>query len=576
MILWILAYLGGLLTILSPCILPVLPFVFTRADQPFRRSGLPLLLGMAFTFTFFGALAIVGGQWVSTANEWGRWFALALLTFFGLSLIFPQALEKLMAPLGRIGGKIGPGSNDRSSFSKSFVLGMATGLLWAPCAGPILGLILTGAAVQGSAGRSAGLLLAYALGAGTSLMLALAAGGKLLGSLKKSLKAERWIKGGLGVAVLLGVVAIAFHWDRGLLTRVSRVQTESVEQSLIQKFQPDQAGQSESGFAGLSQIPDLSGAIGWLNSPPLKPDDLKGKVVVVDFWTYSCINCLRSLPHVRAWAETYSSKGLVVIGIHSPEFAFEKVPANVEKAVRDLGIHYPVAIDSDHVIWNRFNNQYWPAHYIFDRKGKLREQHFGEGDYEKSEELIRRLLAEGGPGPSAGQSDRRLDRRSDRPSDKTKGVTSRDPNVLGVESPSLKTQVASPETYIGSARSENQVRGSRPLALNQWRLSGGWKQGEEQATLVKPHGTISYRFHARDLHLVLGPDHPGTKVRFRVKIDGHEPGKDHGVDTDEHGLGVVRENRLYQLVRLKERVRDHDFEIEFLDPEVQAFAFTFG
>ncbi len=548
MILWILAYLGGLLTILSPCILPVLPFVFTRADQPFRRSGLPLLLGMAFTFTLVGALAVVGGQWVSTANEWGRWFALALLTFFGLSLIFPQALEKLMSPLGRIGGKIGPSSDDRPSFSKSFVLGMATGLLWAPCAGPILGLILTGAAVQGSAGRSAGLLLAYALGAGTSLMLALAAGGKLLGSLKKSLKAERWIKGGLGVAVLLGVVAIAFHWDRGLLTRVSRVQTESVEQSLIQKFQPDQAGQSESGFAGLSQIPDLSGAIGWLNSPPLKPDDLKGKVVVVDFWTYSCINCLRSLPHVRAWAETYSSKGLVVIGIHSPEFAFEKVPANVEKAVRELGIHYPVAIDSDHVIWNRFHNQYWPAHYIFDRQGKLREQHFGEGDYEKSEDLIRRLL----------------------------GVTSRGPDTLGVESPSLKTQVGSPETYIGSARAENQVQGSKPLALNQWRLSGAWKQGEEQATLVKPHGTISYRFRARDLHLVLGPETPGTKVRFRVKIDGHEPGKDHGVDTDEHGLGVVRENRLYQLVRLKERVRDHDFEIEFLDPEVQAFAFTFG
>jgi cytochrome c biogenesis protein CcdA/thiol-disulfide isomerase/thioredoxin len=581
MLIYLLAFVGGVLTILSPCILPVLPFVFARADQPFRRSGMPLLVGMALTFSVVAVAAAFGGHWVVRLNQGGRYVAMLIFLVLGVSLLFPSIAEALTRPLVRAGSKLHAGPSGERGIGKSFVLGISTGLLWAPCAGPILGLILTGAAIQGPGARSSFLLLAFALGAATSLGIALFAGNKVFSALKRSLSFEVWIRRGLGVAVIMGVVAIALGWDTNLLTRFSFVNTAKAEEDLIHKLHPGKpvatlaanSADTQPALDDEGPMPDLSGAVAWLNSPPLSSNSLKGKVVLIDFWTYSCINCLRALPYVETWAAKYKDAGLVVIGVHTPEFAFEKERSNVEKAVRDLKITYPVAIDSDYKIWEAFNNEYWPAHYFIDGKGRIRYHHFGEGEYDESERVIQELLKENGAQLS---------------------LSAATPAAIsvageGAEAAPDNADVRSPETYVGYHRAEHFAStqaiaqdakrdySPRPrLSLNQWALSGSWKVGAESAVLQTAPGKIVFRFHARDLHLVLGTTEDGRPVRFRVKLDGTAPGDDHGVDTDNNGSGTVQGHRLYQLIRQKGPVEDRTFEIEFLDPGVQAFAFTFG
>ena len=581
MLLFALSYLAGALTILSPCILPVLPFVFARADQPFVKSGLPMLVGMALTFAGVATLAAVGGGWAVEANQFGRSAALALLALFGFALLLPELSDRLTRPLVALGARLsetaGSGAATASPVLPSLLLGVATGLLWAPCAGPILGLILTGAALQGASVQTSLLLAAYAAGAATSLAAALLLGGRVFAAMKRSLGVGEWVRRGLGAAVLAGVAAIALGLDTGLLSRASVAGTSALEQGLIDRLGPMPAT-TPSGTPAqtVSQtlpvegaLPALTGATAWLNSPPLTAEGLRGRVVLVDFWTYSCINCLRSLPYVRAWAEKYRDAGLVVIGVHAPEFAFEKSLDNVKRAVRDLKVEYPVAIDNDYALWRAFDNHYWPAHYFIDAQGRIRFHHFGEGDYEHSEQIIRQLLAEAG---KAAVGDGARSVRAD-----------------GVQAASDFAAVRSPETYIGYERAENfrspggLVRDLRQpytapasLALNDWALAGNWTVEAERAVLGTAGGRITFRFHARDLHLVLGPGDDGKPVRFRVRLDGAPPGRDHGVDVDVDGLGTISSQRLYQLIRQGDPGRDRSFEIEFLDPGAQAFAFTFG
>ncbi len=577
MLIYLLAFVGGVLTILSPCILPVLPFVFARADQPFRRSGLPLLVGMALTFSAVAIAAAFGGHWIVRLNQGGRYVAMLVFLLLGLSLLFPSIAETLTRPLVRAGSRLQGGPSAESGTGKSFVLGISTGLLWAPCAGPILGLILTGAAIQGPGAKSSFLLLSFALGAATSLGIALFAGNKVFSALKRSLSFEVWIRRGLGFAVIMGVVAIGLGWDTNLLTKFSFVNTAKAEEHLIDRLRPDKPASVLAARAADNQpklddegpFPDLSGAVSWLNSPPLNAKSLKGKVVLIDFWTYSCINCLRALPYVEGWAAKYKDAGLVVIGVHTPEFAFEKERSNVEKAVRDLKVTYPVAIDSDYGIWKAFNNEYWPAHYFIDGKGRIRYHHFGEGQYDESEQVIRELLQQNGAQLSALQPIA--------------------VSATGALAASDTADRGSPETYVGYHRAEHfastekiaqdSTRSYTPqprLSLNQWALGGSWKVGEENAVLQKVPGKIIFRFHARDLHLVLGTTKNGKPVRFTVKLDGTAPGEDHGADVDSNGSGTVHDHGLYQLIRQKGPVEDRTFEIEFLDPGVQAFAFTFG
>lgn len=321
--------------------------------------------------------------------------------------------------------------------------------------------------------------------------------------------------------------------------------------------------------ADQSALPSLERAGAWLNSPPLTPEALRGKVVLVDFWTYTCINWLRTLPYVRAWNAAYRDRGLVVIGVHSPEFSFEKNIDNVRRAVKAMGIDYPVAIDNDHVIWRAFRNQYWPALYFVDAHGRVRHHQFGEGAYEQSEMVIQQLLAEAGNPAADGE------------------MVSVKPQ--GIEAPADWRDLRSPENYVGHERTENFASPGgavvdkprdyqRPamLRLNQWALSGDWTMTNEMAALNAPNGSIAYRFHARDLNVVMGPAAPGASVRFRIRIDGQPPGAAHGSDVDEQGEGTLTEQRLHQLIRQQQPIADREFAIEFFGPGVEVFAFTFG
>ncbi|RQU99394.1 cytochrome c biogenesis protein DipZ [Burkholderia cenocepacia] len=614
MLLIVLAYLGGVLTILSPCILPVLPFVFARADQPFVRTGLPLLAGMALTFAVVATLAAVGGGWVAQANQAGRWIAIVLLAVFGLTLLMPRFAEHLTRPFVAAGNRLtGFAQRDgrQAGPASSLLLGVATGLLWAPCAGPILGLVLTGAALRGANVGTTLLLVAYAAGAATSLAVALVIGGKVFAAMKRSLGAGEWIRRGIGAALLAGVGAIALGLDTGALAQLSTVTTGGLETKLVARLggrsndapaataapgatdnvaggammaaavdgaqagggaMMRAAGATSAALPVEGTLPSLDGAVQWLNSPPLTAAGLRGKVVLVDFWTYSCINCLRTLPYTTAWARKYAPYGLVVIGVHAPEFAFERDIGNVKKAVHDLGIDYPVAIDNGYSIWRAFNNEYWPAHYFIDAQGRVRHHHFGEGEYVQSERAIQSLLAEAGH-PDALNVPLGL-----------AGAPAK-----GALAAADSADVRSPETYVGYARAESFAspggvvrdaahRYDAPAQpdLNGWGLAGTWSVGAERAALAAPDGRIVYRFHARDLHLVLGPGANGRPVRFRVTLDGTAPGAAHGADVDAQGYGTVTGQRLYQLVRQPGAIADRTFAIEFLDPGVDAYAFTFG
>lgn len=407
----LLAYFGGILTTLSPCILPVLPFVFARSDRPSRTSGLPLRAGMAFA-----SIVMVGGAWAGMAGQ----------------------------------------SNTPAQ------------------------------------------------------------------------------------------------------------PAQSIDQPAMMMMSPggDAAGIPKT-------LPDLTGATAWINSAPLTAELLRGKVVLVDFWAYSCINCLRSLPTLESWYIKYKDSGLVVVGIHTPEFPFEKNEANVRKAVRKFGVEFPVAMDNDYRLWRGFHNQFWPADYFIDATGRVRFHHFGEGGDEQSEAWICSLLEE---------------RNHQKPPELAVKVA-----ATGAEAASEAGSAQSPETYIGYTRAQNFAspdgfnedeaqlyRAPAKLALNQWALVGRWKDESQLATLLSAQGRITYRFHARDLHLVLGPASSGKPVRFRVTLDGKPPGADHGEDCDAEGFGSVTQSRLYQLIRQKRGARERLFRIEFLSPGVQAFSFTFG
>jgi thiol-disulfide isomerase/thioredoxin len=317
------------------------------------------------------------------------------------------------------------------------------------------------------------------------------------------------------------------------------------------------------------QLPSLAGASGWLNSPPLTAMDLRGRVVLVNFWTYTCINWLRQLPYLRAWAEKYQGDGLVVLGVHTPEFDVERDLDNVRRAVTDLRVGYPVVIDNDYVIWDAFGNRYWPALYFVDAQGRIRHHRFGEGDYEQSEAIIQRMLTEAGTGRIGHE------------------LVSVD--AAGVEAAADWDSLWSPENYLGYGRTENFASSNGAvldtphgyaaparLGLNHWALSGDWTVDREAIVLNQAGGRILYRFHARDLNLVMAPPAPGTSVRFQVRIDGQPPGAAHGTDADDHGDGTLTDPRLYQLVRQPGPVAERTFAITFLDPGVQAYAFTFG
>jgi len=570
----LLAYAAGVLTIVTPCIFPILPFLLARANRSFVRSVLPMLVALALGFAAVASLAAVAGGWAADANRLVRGVVLALMVVFGLALIFPGLAARAAAPFVALGGRLSErGLKTKLGVLSSALLGLGTGLVWSPCAGPVLGLILAGAALNGPGTRTALLLLAYGLGAATSLAVGILAGKAILARARPSLVWAEGARRGLGALVVVTALAIGAGVDTGLLARLSAAPTAATEKALLDvasRAQPWDVAHAAPAPAPRPHGPltALDGGGQWLNTQPLDASALRGKVVLVNFWTYSCINCLRTLPYLEAWAEKYRAQGLVVIGVHAPEFAFERDPANVRRAASMLGVRYPVVIDNEFRIWRAFHNSGWPAFYFVGADGRVRVDSLGEGDYAAAERVLQKLLAETGASPTS--------------------PALADPAGQGAMAAADPAHLLSPETYVGYEKAAGFVspggfapdlahhyRPRATLARNAWSLDGSWTVGREFATLNAPEGRLRYRFHARDLHFVAAAAQ-GRPVRFRVTIDGAGPGASHGADTDADGYGLIREPRLYQLVRQAGAVGDRTFEIEFLDPGVRAYSFTFG
>ncbi|MDI3262135.1 MAG: redoxin domain-containing protein [Fulvimonas sp.] len=541
-----LIYVGGLLSLACPGLWLLLPFFGLAGTQTtFPRRGMPMLAGMTITATAMLYAGSRDGAWLPRIGLPLRAFALIALAGTALRRLAARETSPLAAH--RTGG---PGR-------RALALGAAMGLAWLPDASPMADLIRTSAAHEESAPVAIMILLTYVLGAASVLVLA----GELLVGIATAIRPSARLRRLGGALALAAAMLLVLRPAQGTASGES-----ALERRLVDVLQAQSAQAAE--LPSRAAMPSLDGATAWLNSPPLDRAMLRGKVVLVDFWTYSCINCLRALPYVRAWYDKYKDHGLVVIGVHAPEFDFEKDPAHVRRTVRELGITYPVAIDDDYAIWNGFGNQYWPAHYFIDAQGIVRGRHHGEGDYARSEDTLRALLTEAG--------------RRDLPAGYVQ------PRAQGAQAPDSQTPARSPETYLGHARAERFAGGRllrdeagdyhppARLAVDEWALAGRWRVGAQSVTALAANDRILYRFRGRDLHLVLAPMADGRAVRFRITLDGKPPGADHGVDVDADGNGTVTTQRLYQLVRQHEGNGEREFAIEFLDPGVRAYAFTFG
>lgn len=574
----ILAFVAGILTVLSPCILPILPALLgasvsrTRSHRPFW-----IVLGLAASFALSGSLFAVFKTVLGIGNGATRAAAIVILLFFSVSLLVPKLWERIGATLSsrvqnlpvisRLSPDSGPGG--------SMLLGAALGLVWAPCAGPILGIILTLATVQASFPKTFLLMAGYALGAAVPMLMIGYGGQGVARTFARFRRLGAVAPKLLGVVTLAAVIGMIFNLDTALLSRLPSqlFLSNLLEEKLVRKTPtgvlPPQGARTvalttASSLPVLGRMPEFSGISGWLNSPPLTARSLRGKVVLVDFWTYSCINCIRTLPAVNRWYGKYKDQGLVIVGVHTPEFAFEKNRANIAKAVTRFGINYPVAIDSSYRTWNAYANQFWPADYLIDSQGRIREVEFGEGNDRKIEQGIQALLAESG----------RMTAQEtlDQPSETVDF-----------------SKILSPETYLGFARATHfkSPEGPDPdtlhrytvparLGTNDWALGGLWTIKGDKILLDQAGGTIRFRFRAPKLNIVMkGPEDGSTA---RVYLDGIpiSPAL-FGKDLGQNGTVRVKGARLYNLVTLDPKdSRDHLFEIRFARPGVSAYTFTFG
>ncbi len=580
----LLAVLAGVLTVLSPCILPILPALLSASvSQKNPHRPFWIVLGLATSFALFGTVFAVFKSFLGLTNGELRDAALAILLFFGLSLLMPRLWERIgstistfvqRAPwMSRLSSESGPAG--------TVLLGGALGLVWAPCAGPILGIILTLATVQASFASTFFLMGAYALGAALPMLLIGYGGQRVAQKLQRFRGVGSVAPKVLGVVTLGAVAGLYFNLDTVLLSHLPGrfFLSNTVEKTLVahppSRAMAQTVGQTTSAKAGmapavpsslpvLGTMPAFADITGWINSPPLTRKELRGKVVLVDFWTYSCINCIRTLPYVKRWYEKYKDQGLVVVGVHTPEFAFEKKTANVEKAVKQFGIDYPVAIDSRYGTWNAYSNQFWPAHYLIDARGRIREVHFGEGDYRKTEKAIQSLLSES-------------------------GTLGKKVALSGPLASVNFMEIQSPETYLGYGRAERfsspetvepdaTMNYSFPqsLGLNDWALMGTWRVKGEKVILEGPKGDLRFRFHAPKLNIVMKGS--GESVKARVFLDGKPlPDGLYGSDVASDGSVTVRDAKLYNLVSLPaEDTGAHVFEIRFEAPGVSVYTFTFG
>ena len=582
----ILAILAGSLTVLSPCILPILPPLLSASVAGrLRHRPFWIVLGLAISFTLFGVVFALFGSFLGLSNAALRNAALAVLFFFGLSLLLPRLWERIGSRISALAQRI-PGVDRIPSEQgriNALLIGGSLGLVWAPCAGPILGIILTLATIQSSFIQTLILMSAYTLGAAGPMLL-IGYGGRSVSQRLLSFRSWGALSHKLlGLLTLVTVVGLTFNLDTLFLARlpVRLFIANQIEKRLAGEaspvppapndpaengFGPDAAlaATKRSPLPVLGTMPEFTKITAWFNSAPLTSAGLRGKVVLIDFWTYSCINCIRTLPTVARWHEKYKEQGLVIVGVHTPEFNFEKNESNVKQAISRHGIRYPVALDNDYGTWNAYRNHYWPAKYLIDAQGKLRKTHFGEGDEDEFERAIQSLLQEA-----------RL----------LHGPMEIEPERNAVDF----SKIRSPETYVGYNREERFSSPERiapdttqnysipaSLRLNGWALGGPWKIIDEAAILQAPQGRIQFRFQAPKLNLVMKGNEKG--VVGKVLLDGRPiPENLRGADVGPDGKVTILDAKLYNLVTLpKEDEGEHLFELIFENRNVELYAFTFG
>ena len=539
------AFVAGIVTAVSPCVLPVLPVVLAGGATGGPRRPFAIVAGLVVSFTVFSLTAAALLSALGLPDDFLRNLAIAVIVLVGLALVWPRLGELLGRPFYVIARR------RPSDTSGGFVLGLSLGLLFTPCAGPVIAAVATVAATQSLSVEAFLITLAYGIGAGVVLLgVALAARrGMSLGPVRAHAPA---IRRALGVAVIAVAVLMVYGVDKRLQTRVPEytralqaLEESAAAQGELEELVGGHGLAEEARLDDFGPAPEFQAIEGWINSGPLTMESLRGKVVVIDFWTYSCINCLRTLPHVRAWDEAYRDDGLVIVGVHTPEFAFEREPDNVRRAVRDHGIDYPVALDPEYGTWQAWLNRYWPAKYFVDRRGHLRYAHFGEGDYEESEQIIRRLLAEDADGALV----------SEEIEDETPSGPQTPESYLGYERI---------DRFYGSRIEPNrEVEYTIPqlVPLHGLAFGGRWTV-EDERIVAGRDARLRLHFKASNVFLVLGTE--GGRESVEVVLDG-EP----------IGAATVTQDDIYTLARIPGEKRDHVLDLSF-SPGTEAYAFTFG
>lgn len=549
------AFLAGIFTVLSPCILPILPAILAAGTTKGKLRPLGIIIGLIASFTFFtlALTAIVQATGLS-ANAL-RYAAIILITLFGLVMIFPSFsnwFARLTTPIAEAGQKF-QSPTSKQGFWGGVLFGSALGLLWTPCAGPILAAITTLVATQSITLSTILLTLAYSIGAGIPLFLIAYGGSKIIASSRFLSAHAEGIRQAFGILMIMTAIAIWLHWDMVLQQQITRffppilIEDNPYVKQELEKLRGNDLGLGKFDLSNLNpgqlsdlgKAPEITGITNWINSPPLSLMHLKGKVVLIDFWTYSCINCLRTLPYIEKWYADYKDDGFVVIGVHTPEFEFEKDPQNVAEAASRLGVNYPIAQDNDYKTWQAYHNNYWPAHYLIDQTGELRMVHFGEGGYVETENAIRELL----------------------------GL-----QALQMKEPVRSTRPLSPETYLGSARARSytseiklkpgqivQYDYKKPLKEDQVGLKGKWKAEDERITAEGTDSQLDANFLAKQIYLVLSGD---SDIPIKVILDGKPAGE---IPMDG--------NRKYDIV--KAAYGQHQLSL-IIPKGVSAYAFTFG
>lgn len=544
------AFISGLMTILAPCIWPLLPIVLSSSATGGKSKPLGVTLGIISSFAFFTLSLSYIIKIIPFDGNGLRLLAVMVLGFFGLAFLIPSLNARLEGFLSRLSGRIRINKKKNQGLLSGFIIGFALGIVWSPCAGPILGTIAALAATQTVSFSVIMLTLVYVVGIGIPLFSISAFGNKLIGQSAALNKYLGFIQRVFGVVMILVALAIFGNFDKTLEARLLNYFpsltnfSTSLENNPIVIRQLNQIKKRQVTTQG--NAPEFTGINHWINTnKPLTMADLKGKVVLVDFWTYTCINCIRTLPHITAWYDKYKDQGFVVVGVHTPEFEFEKNTNNVADAIKRFNIHYPVAQDNDYATWNAYNNQYWPAEYLIDANGNIRHTNFGEGEYDATEQLIKNLLAEAGNKVSS-------------------GLTSM---------PDTTPQsIMTPETYLGSNRSERSDSSGNP-PLNYFYLDSKWDVRPEFA-VAHQGANLKFNFIAGHVYLVMHPNKAGNRVR--VYLDNKL------ITTGQSGKDVINSivtldgDRLYDLIDLHGKNGGHLLKLEFLNEGDECFAFTFG